>query len=216
MTVERSGALRKLSDDLHYSVVNDPAGDLFSIALAARCQWAIATCLHPDLTGDDRDFDLYGVAAEDAESFAREAARTFPGAPCPHLLIDVPMLRDAFEHEAALVLAYLASEYEARERCLEEKRQRQIVAEMTKALIASEDWAALDLPTPDELVAKLLDQECVDICGHSLEYEEELDVVWLTNPYGVDGVLCNGRPDTRSIRSFLIDMARGVEYGPVP
>ena len=216
MSVERSGARRKLSDRLHHSVMNDRTGDLFSIALAARCQWAIASCLHPDLTGADRDLDLYGIAAENAESFVQEAARASPDAPCPQILIDVPILRGAFEHEAALVFACLTSESEAHERCLEEKRQHQIAAEITEVLIANEDWEALDLPTPDELVAKLLDQECVDVCGHCLDYEEELDVVWLTNPYGVDGLLFNGRPATRSIKSFHIDMARDVEYGPVP
>lgn len=84
-------------------------------------------------------------------------------------------------------------------------------------LIKANDWAALDLPTPEELTASLASGEShSDINGHFVVYDQEDDMTWITNPYGVDGVLCNGVPTVNGIRSFLTDMARGVEYGPVP
>ncbi|KVZ65779.1 hypothetical protein [Burkholderia ubonensis] len=186
--------------------------DLFSLALAARCQWVLATCLDPELTGDKRDIDRYGIAMERAEDLARKAAQAFPDEPCPPLLVDVPLLCDAFEHEGALVLADRAAAIDAAERDLARERERQ----HAEVLIANEDWEALRLPTPDRLTAKLLTGEPAEVCCHRLEYEEELDIVWFTSPYGVDGVLCSGAPDVATIKSFLIDMARGVEYGPIP
>ncbi|WP_155754550.1 hypothetical protein [Burkholderia stagnalis] len=186
--------------------------DLFSLALAARCQWAIATGLNPELTRDERDFVAYGIAMERSRDLAREAGRAFPDEPCPPLLVDVPLLCDAFEHEGALVLADRAAAIHAAERDLERERERH----HAEVLIANADWEALRLPTPDRLTAKLLAGEPAEVCCHRLEYEEELDIVWFTNPYGVDGVLCSGVPDVATITLFLIDMARGVEYGPIP
>ncbi|KVO90920.1 hypothetical protein [Burkholderia ubonensis] len=162
--------------------------DLFSLALAARCQWVLATCLHPELTRDERDFVAYRVAMERAEDLAREAGHAFPDEPCPPLLVDVPLLCDAFEHAGALVLADRAAAIDAAERDLARERERQ----HAEVLIANEDWEALRLPTPDRLTAKLLTGEPATVCCHRLEYEEELDIVWFTSPYGVDGVLCSG------------------------
>ncbi|WP_124491789.1 hypothetical protein [Burkholderia stagnalis] len=185
--------------------------DLFSLALAARCQWTLATCLDPELTGDECDFASYGAAMYRAEDLAREAAQSFPAKPCPPLLVDVPFLCDVFEHEVALVNAARTAAIDATERDHERERGRQ----RAEVLIANEDWAALHLPTPDQLTAKLLSGAPATVCCHRLEYDEELDIVWFTNPYGVDGALCDGAPDIATIKSFLIDMARGVEYGPI-
>ncbi|MDY7806125.1 hypothetical protein [Burkholderia stagnalis] len=186
--------------------------DLFSLALAARCQWALATCLDPELTGDECDVAPYAAAMYRAEDLAREAARAFPDEPCPPLLVNVPFLCDAFEHEGVLVHADRAAAIDAAERQRQRERERQ----RAEVLIASEEWEALRLPTPDRLTAKLLTGAPATVCCHRLEYEEELDIVWFTNPYGVDGVLCDGAPDIATIKSFLIDMARGIEYGPTP
>ena len=200
------------------SSVNDPdgsIGDPFSLALAARCQWALATCLHPHLTGDEEDAPRYRAAMKSAERLAREAAEAFPHAPCSKLLIDVPMLQDAFENHAALVLEELRARTERHERDIKREYEREEERRRVNALIESGDWKALGLPTPDELVAKLLAGEPDEICDHFVVYEKELDVVWFTNPYGVDGALCS-QPNVATMTSFLIDMARGVEYGPIP
>ncbi|WP_157379327.1 hypothetical protein [Burkholderia ubonensis] len=179
--------------------------DLFSLALAARCQWALATCLDPALTRDERDIDSYGVAMERAEDLARQAGRTFPDEPCPPLLVDVPLLCDAFEHEVALVHAARAAAIDATERDFEREREHQ----RTEVLIANEDWGALRLPTPDRLTAKLLSGEPATVCCHRLEYEEELDIVWFTSPYGVDGVLCSGAARRRHDQVVLDRYGQG-------
>ncbi|MEY2161393.1 hypothetical protein [Rhodanobacter sp. FW106-PBR-LB-2-11] len=73
----------------------------------------------------------------------------------------------------------------------------------------------LCLPTPDALLAELLEQGSASVQNTLLTWEPALEVTWYTNAYGVDGALC-GTPDRETMRAFLIDTARGVEYGPIP
>lgn len=88
---------------------------------------------------------------------------------------------------------------------------------MTKiaALLEAGDWAGLQLPSPREAVAILMAGDVLEANGHRAQFDEDDGITWCTNPYGVDGVLC-GRPDPRVMTRFLVDMAKGVEYGLVP
>ena len=80
-------------------------------------------------------------------------------------------------------------------------------------LLKSGDWGALNLPSPEKVIAQLENGDSVEVAGHRLVYED--DVLWFTNPYGQDGIVASAI-DAKSILRFLADMARGIEYGPVP
>lgn len=189
--------------------------DLFSMALEARCKWALARAYDPAVTGDDADYEMYGALMERAEDLARSAGYEYRHEETPFLLADVPLLCDAFEHVASMALDDEAA-YKARiERDAEREREREAECQRIKTLIAAEDWDRLGLPTPDELTATLLAEESTTVGGHYVVYEKEQDVVWYTSPYGIDGALCN-TPTVDAMRAFLVDMAYGVEYGPIP
>lgn len=188
-----------------------------SIALEARVQWALATyACDPEATGD---YTEYGVKMERAEELAYRVAWSDPHAPVPHLFAEVPYLRDIFEQAAADSLALIAemeAEQEEQRRQSERKAERLRERERVNSLVAANDWAALHLPTPEELTATLSSGESETVSGHFVEYDSEDHLTWYTNPYGVDGVLFNGLPTIDGVRKFLIDMARGIEYGPSP
>lgn len=76
-------------------------------------------------------------------------------------------------------------------------------------------WKALGLPSPEELRDSLLALETVRICDHRLEYDPGHGVVWLTNPYGCDSILCH-EPTTSACLAFLTRVANGHDYDPVP
>ncbi|RQR11303.1 hypothetical protein [Burkholderia stagnalis] len=94
--------------------------------------------------------------------------------------------------------------------------QRRAEPQRVNALIGASAWGELDLPTPEELTTILLSGEGESINGHFVVYDSDDGMTWCTNPYGIDGVLFNGRPTIDSVRKFLTDMARGMEYGPLP
>lgn len=75
------------------------------------------------------------------------------------------------------------------------------------------DWAALDLPSPEALSADLFAGKSVCVDGYFLDYED--GVVWMDNPYGVEGCLGN-EPTVALCRQFLTRIARGGMYGPEP
>lgn len=187
----------------------------FSRALEARVQWALATyACDPDIAGAE-----YGAKMECAEHLAWEAGWTFPTAPTPHLFSDVPYLRDIFERAAAdsrEELAEFEVQREAEKLHAERKAERLRARERINALLAANDWQALDLPTPEALTATLLDGKSETISGHFVDYDSDDGLTWYTNPYGVDGVLYNGRPTAEGMRVFLVDMAYGRQYGPSP
>jgi len=85
------------------------------------------------------------------------------------------------------------------------------------AMAEQGQWESLGFPSPKTLLAALLahDDDVTVVNGHSLSYEEDLFVTWYTNPYGIDGALC-GVPTMEVMQLFLIDMAQGKDYGPVP
>jgi len=85
------------------------------------------------------------------------------------------------------------------------------------AMAEQGQWESLGFPSPKTLLAALLahDDDATVVEGHSLSYDEDLIVTWYTNPYGIDGALC-GVPTMEDMQLFLIDMAQGKDYGPVP
>jgi hypothetical protein len=70
--------------------------------------------------------------------------------------------------------------------------------------------------TPAEVLERLLAGERITLNGHTAEYEADLMVTWCTNAYGIDGILCNGKPTLDDMTRFVADMAAGKEYGPTP
>ncbi|NRF83849.1 hypothetical protein HQ619_07900 [Burkholderia gladioli] len=188
-----------------------------AIVLDARVQWALATyACDPAATGD---YARYGAMMERAEELAYSAAWSDPHAPVPHLFADVPYLRDIFTQAAADSLDLIAEmEAEAEEARRESERKAERLRERKRvnALIAANDWAALDLPTPEKLTVTLLQGEGTTVNGHFVGYDSEDRLTWYTNPYGIDGVLFDGQPTIDGVTAFLADMARRVEYGPSP
>lgn len=166
---------------------------LFASALDARVALATANVL--------RGHDHYRAYMEEQRAFslARDAGRRFPHEPMPLLLVDHPL----FE---AWMLGRNEAVCEAQE-----------AAEATRIeqALAAKNWAALAMPTPTEVVQKLRAGESFELNGHTLEFEEDLEVVWVTNPYGIDGAFSDEASEAE-IERFLTDMARGVTYGPTP
>ncbi|SAK93693.1 hypothetical protein AWB79_06990 [Caballeronia hypogeia] len=186
--------------------------DLFSIALEARCQWALASAYDPAITGDDRDYWKCTDLSDDARQLAAGAGHAYRCAPCPQLLAEEPLLREAFEDGATIARIEEAEAIARRTR----EAERELKRHRIETFIAAEDWESLSLPTPDELAAKLLAGQSFRVGGHFVIYDRDLDVVWYTNPYGIDGLLGNDAPTAAAMKSFLIDMARDVTYGPTP
>lgn len=189
----------------------------FAIVLEARVQWALATCAYDaELTGD---CTRYGATMERAEELAYSAAWSDPHAQVPHLFADVPYLRDIFKQAAVDsmdLIAKMKIEAEEERRQIERNAQRLRERDRVDALIAANDWAALDLPTPEELTVSLSLDESKTVNGHFVIYDSEDRLTWYTNPYGIDGVLCYGLPTFDCLRKFLTDMAHGIVYGPSP
>ena len=80
-------------------------------------------------------------------------------------------------------------------------------------LVEKDEWFALGLPQPGELLVSLEKGEAQEVCGYRLSPDEH--GVWLTNPYGTDCALWQTL-SFEKVRVFLTDMALGKEYGPVP
>jgi hypothetical protein len=83
------------------------------------------------------------------------------------------------------------------------------------ARIENDDWTGLGLPSPHEALSTLLEGQVLEVRGHSVQYDRAGEITWYTNPYGVDGALCNV-PDVAVVRRFLSNMARDKDYGAVP
>lgn len=109
--------------------------------------------------------------------------------------------RQVIDEEHAEALQYAA------ERAHQQKVESHIVAG---------NWPELGMPTPAEALNTLLAGEELEANGHTAFYDNTDGITWCVNPYGVDGILCNGQPTLQRVISFLKDMARGKEYGPVP
>lgn len=170
-------------------------------AIEARACNAMAEIFH--MSGSfERAFDCQEEAASIAISLAWETDVL------PPMFENHAILREAWEttrqvidEEHAEALQYAA------ERAHQQKVESHIVAG---------NWTELGMPTPAEALNTLLAGEELEANGHTAFYDNTDGVTWCVNPYGVDGILCNGQPTLQRVISFLKDMARGKEYGPVP
>lgn len=69
--------------------------------------------------------------------------------------------------------------------------------------------------TPEQMMARLHAAEVVEVNCHRVFYDKRDGVVWYTNPYGIDGILCM-EPKIEVMRRFLDDMRQDRDYGPLP
>lgn len=145
------------------------------------------------------------------------------GGRTPPLILQVAALASSYRSARANAQWYQdaleAAEAEARaqrEDDLQDRALQQLRQLETEAAIAAEDWARLRLPAPAELLARLLAHEPVSVRGHSLHYGPGDRRTWMTNAYGVDGLLCDRTPTLDDCREFLLQVANGEDYGPVP
>lgn len=101
----------------------------------------------------------------------------------------------------------------ARRRLQHQRRHAQIEKlhrQYVEARLAAGDWSALGLPYPAVAVERLLAGETLRIEGHSLCFEPQYPIVWLTNAYGVDSALGH-QPDLATITHFLTHIARRTD-----
>lgn len=78
-----------------------------------------------------------------------------------------------------------------------------------------ERWVAVGSGAK-KVLERLLAGEAVQAGGHRIEYDEGNLMTWYTNAYGLDGILCDGKPTLEVVTRFLADMAAGVDYGMTP
>lgn len=71
-------------------------------------------------------------------------------------------------------------------------------------------------PTPEEALESLLAGEAVEANGHTARFDDGDMMTWYTNAYGVDGIICGGKPTLEVVTQFLDDMAAGIDYGMTP
>nr|WP_228857602.1 hypothetical protein [Pseudomonas syringae]QOQ33438.1 hypothetical protein [Pseudomonas syringae pv. actinidiae] len=186
----------------------------FESALEARLLW-----MQVRSYGSLGFHRMAGASARNAywlvEKLARTQARCdLPysnpyGAKCPILLSDVPRLADIYE-QAWSDEAQTVDEERAEEAEFQQQEQAKAFA---MACIQRNDWEALDLPTPEHLSAELYAGKPMRVDGHFLDYED--GVVWMDNPYGVEGCL-GEEPTIQICREFLVTVAKGGMYGPEP
>ncbi|WLE64113.1 hypothetical protein GIY62_35200 (plasmid) [Burkholderia plantarii] len=193
----------------------------FARALQARVDYAMAICTTD--YGSPAWQRLVEHACDQAQDLARDLVLI--GADdltCPHLFADVPMLRDSFVDEIDRTQCEQAAEQAELEDALaevqaemDEQRAEAERREATEAAIAAGAWAALGLPTPEQFLQTLADGESVDVHGHIFDYVSD-EGVWVTNPYGVDGLVSMDPLTVTDARRVLAYLARGSTYGPVP
>lgn len=160
---------------------------------AAICEFAGAL---------SRAFDWQEEAASIAISLAWENAEF------PLLFAHNAFLRETWENTRRIV-------------CEQQSQRQRKEAEAARwieidAALASGDWDALGLQQPSEALTHLLEHQTLTVHGYRVRYDAADGITWYTNPYGVDGILCNGKPSLEVVTGFLTDMARGKEYGLLP
>ncbi|MEB0221363.1 hypothetical protein [Pseudomonas sp. AB12(2023)] len=131
------------------------------------------------------------------------------GASCPIILSDVPRLVSLYKQAWTDETEVVEQELEEAKQC---SRREQATAHAL-CCIERNDWKALDLPSPEHLSAELYSGRPMRVDGHFLDYED--GVVWMDNPYGVEGCL-GEEPTIQLCRQFLVRIAKGGMYGPEP
>jgi hypothetical protein len=69
--------------------------------------------------------------------------------------------------------------------------------------------------TPEKMTDELLAGRSVKVHQHFVIYDERDGFVWYTNPYGIDGILCE-RPCVETMRRFLSELEGGRMFGLFP
>jgi hypothetical protein len=158
------------------------------------------------------------LAIQQARSVRHDSSPHGPA--CPALISDVPRLAEIYEYawsdEHELIedeLNHEAQYLEWQREQAEEKAQAEQRRVFAQSCIERNDWEALKLPTPEHLSFELYAGKAMEVKQHSLLYEQS--VVWMTNPYAVDGILGN-HPTVAICREFLTTIAEGGIYGPKP
>lgn len=121
-------------------------------------------------------------------------------------------LRQVWESRRLRINALIEAQIAEEQQETNEKAWREEV----NAHIAAGRWESLGMPSPENALAALLDGGDLDLNDHQASFDQGDDVVWCTNPYGIDLILCQGTPTLPIVTGFLEDMARGVTYGPAP
>ncbi|KND57177.1 hypothetical protein BSCH_02100 [Candidatus Paraburkholderia schumanniana] len=167
---------------------NDAAGgeveSLFSLALNARCESAMMWLY---VTAGDAVTPAFDRHRGEAYDCACRAGYRYAHEPIPHLLRD-DELRQAWAHGVI-------------------NRQRDRI----RNLIAANDWPALALPFPEQILETLRAGKPVHVDGHGL-YSEE-DSICCASPSGIERIMCAARDlSLADIEGFLADMALDVEW----
>jgi hypothetical protein len=197
----------------------------FALALEARLTWMQVRSYGS--LGFHRQAGLLATKTyRIVRRLAIQQARSVPhdsslhGPACPALISDVPRLAEIYEYawsdEHELIDDELNQEAQylewQREQALE-KAQAEERRVFAQSCIERNDWDALKLPSPEHLSSELYAGKTMEVDQHSLVYEH--DIVWMTNPYGVDGILGN-HPTVELCREFLTTIGEGEMYGPEP
>jgi hypothetical protein len=69
--------------------------------------------------------------------------------------------------------------------------------------------------TPEQIVDVLLAGGSITVHQHYFVFDDADEIVWYTNPYGIDGILCK-RPSVEGFRKLLYELERGRELGLTP
>lgn len=166
-------------------VAGGKAESLFSLALNARCESAMMWLYETAGDAGTPAFDRHRGEAYDC---ACRAGYHYAHEPIPHLLSDDDELRQAWAQGVI-------------------NRQRDRI----RNLIATNDWPALALPFPEQILETLRAGKPFHVDGHGLY--SEADSICSVSPYGIERVMCAVRDlSLADIEGFLADMALDVEW----
>lgn len=177
---------------------------IFSLALDARV--AVAR-MWLYVTAGDVGCEAFDHFRHTAWLNAARVGYHFADEPMPELLVGDCELEDGWAYGRG-----------KRER----ERERELAAHelacavdaaLTDQLIEARDWAALNMPFLQNVNASLGSGKSVEVAGYFVIFREGL--IWITNPYGHDSTL-GDELSVDVIADFLVNLARGREYGPTP
>lgn len=66
--------------------------------------------------------------------------------------------------------------------------------------------------TAEAMAEELLAGRSVNIQQYFTVYDRDDELVWYTNPYGLDGIVCK-RPTVATLHRFLNDLECGKDFG---
>jgi hypothetical protein len=178
-------------------------------AIDARVAYARAEIYLGDMRKLEGSIPIDDEHVVSALIFAAEASESqSENASMPGLLDEIPLLRARFTEAVRWRQRYRREmAYEARAR--RERRRRRYMAYRC-------DWTGLEYPTPQEALTALMAGNTIEANGHRISWDDDDQVVWCTNPYGVDTLVCSRNPTVVDMRRFLRDMAYGRTYGRTP